>query len=132
MRKTALTVLLSGVIGASLCSVSAQEQRIDNIPMYGQPAIPRPERLKKTDEDFIKEATAGFGTREAASKAWYAQGEEYMQRRDFDFAMRRYNQSWLLNPNNYQPYWGFGRAMLERGKIDEAIQHLEKAKDLVD
>ena len=132
MRKATLSILLSGVIAGSLCSVSAQEQRIDNIPMYGQPAIPRPEHLKKADEDFIKEAVAGLGTREAASKAWFAQGDEYMQKRNLDFAMRRYNQSWLLNPNNYQPYWGFGRVMLERGKFEEAIQHLEKAKDLVD
>ena len=132
MHKAARTVLLLGVIGGSFCSVSAQEQRIDNIPMYGQPTIPRPEHLKKADEDFIKEAIAGLGTREAASKAWYAQGDEYMQKRDLDLAMRRYNQSWLLNPNNYQPYWGFGRVMLERGKFEDAIQHLEKAKDLVD
>jgi len=132
MRKVTLSILLSGAIAGSFCSVSAQEQRIDNIPMYGQPAIPRPEHLKKADEDFIKEAVAGLGTREKASKVWFAQGDEYMQKRNLDFAMRRYNQSWLLNPNNYQPYWGFGRVMLERGKFEEAIQHLERAKDLVD
>jgi len=27
--------------------------RIDNIPMYGQPAIERPDVLKKADEDFF-------------------------------------------------------------------------------
>lgn len=132
MRRTALLVLLSCLIAGPFDWVVAQEQRIDNIPMYGQPAIPRPEHLRKADEDFIKEAVTGLGSREVASKAWFAQGEEYMQKRDLDFAMRRYNQSWLLNPNNYQPYWGFGRVMLERGKFEEAVQHLETAKGLVD
>ena len=132
MRNVAFWILLSTAMTWSVAPVSAQEQRIDNIPMYGQPAIPRPEQLKKADEDFIKEAVAGLGTREAASKAWFAQGEEFLQKRNLDFAMRRYNQAWLLNPNNFQPYWGFGRVMLERGKFDEAIEHLERSKALVD
>ncbi|MDR2853036.1 MAG: hypothetical protein LBV61_08320 [Burkholderiaceae bacterium] len=132
MRKVTLKILLLTVMAWSFGPVSAQEQRIDDIPMYGQPAIPRPENLKKADEDFINEAVAGLGTREAASKAWFAQGEEFLQKRNLDFAMRRYNQAWLLNPNNYQPYWGFGRVMLERGKFDEAIDYLERSKALID
>jgi hypothetical protein len=48
----------------------AAANRIDNIPMYGQPEIPRPDFLKKADEDFIKQAVAGLGSREKASEAW--------------------------------------------------------------
>jgi len=107
-------------------------ERIDNIPMYGQPEIPRSEVLKKADEDFINQAVAGLGSREVASRAWATEADKYMAEGNLDFAMRRYNQSWLLNPLNYQTYWGFGRVMLERGKVDEAIDHLEKAKQLSD
>lgn len=106
--------------------------RIDNIPMYGQPQIERPDFLKKADGDFIKQATEGFGSREAASKAWHAQAEKFMREGNIDYAMRRYNQSWLLNPNNYQPYWGFARIVAEQGKLDDAIAYLEKAKRLCD
>ena len=106
--------------------------RIDNIPMYGQPDIVRPEFLKRADESFIAQATAGFGSRERASQAWWAQAEEYMQQRNLDFAMRRYNQSWLLNPDNYQPYWGFGRVMLQQNRCDEAIRFFSRARDLAD
>jgi tetratricopeptide (TPR) repeat protein len=53
-----------------------------------------------------------------------------MAQGNLDFAMRRYNQSWLLNPNNYQSYWGFGRVMIEQDKVDDSIRHLEKAKQL--
>jgi len=42
-----------------------------------------------------------------------------MSEGNLDYAMRRYNQSWLLNPNNYQPYWGFGRILLQQ--IDELV-----------
>jgi tetratricopeptide (TPR) repeat protein len=106
--------------------------RIDNVPMYGQPEAERPEILKKADEDFIKQASAGFGSREEASKAWWLVGEKFMSEGNLDFAMRRYNQSWLLNPDNYQPYWGFGRVSLAHGKVDEAIRFLEKAEELND
>jgi tetratricopeptide (TPR) repeat protein len=98
--------------------------------MYGQPSVSRPDILRRADEDFVKQATAAFGSREAASKAWWLQGEKFMNDGNLDFAMRRYNQSWLLNPDNYQPYWGFGRVLGMRNKVDEAIGFLEKAKSL--
>jgi tetratricopeptide (TPR) repeat protein len=131
-KTLSLLVIVTILSSVSANSVAADEQRIDNIPMYGQPNITRPELLKKADEDFIKKASEGFGGNEAASKAWYVQAEKFLANGDIDLAMRRYNQSWLLNPNNYQPYWGFGRVMVQRGKISEAIQYLEKSKELVD
>jgi tetratricopeptide (TPR) repeat protein len=101
--------------------------------MYGQPATPRPEVLQKADEDFIEKASAGFGgSRETASKAWFAEGDRFLRELNLDYAMRRYNQSWLLNPNNYQPYWGFGRVMVQTDRFDEAIQYFETAKKLCD
>jgi Tfp pilus assembly protein PilF len=113
------------------CATTPSEPRVDNLPMYGQPTIPRPEALKKGDEEFIKQAAVSLGSREAASKAWNTQAEEFMSKGDLDYAMRRYNQSWLLNPDNYQPYWGFGRVLLERDKLDESILYFEKAKQLI-
>ncbi|MCU7796308.1 MAG: hypothetical protein KZQ75_04160 [Candidatus Thiodiazotropha sp. (ex Myrtea spinifera)] len=94
---------LAIVVSITGC-VSTGGTRIDNIPMYGQPEIERPAHLLKADEDFVNSVESGFGTREEASKTWWAQGEKFMSQGNLDFAMRRYNQSWLLNPNNYQPY----------------------------
>src|SRR3989344_8037606 len=119
------------LIAASGCATGPAEQRIDNIPMYGQPEIPRPDFLKKADEDFIKQATSGFGNREAASKAWYAEADKFMSQGNLDYAMRRYNQSWLLNPNNYQPYWGFARVMDARDNYDGAFKYFKKANELI-
>ena len=98
--------------------------------MYGQPDIVRPEILRQADDQFIKEAVAGFGTRERASDIWWKQAEEFMSQNNLDFAMRRYNQSWLLNQNNFKPYWGFARVLLERGEVGPAFVHLEKAMSL--
>ena len=98
--------------------------------MYGQPDIVRPEFLLQLDEQFIREAVAGFGTREKASDIWWAQAEKFMAQDDLDFAMRRYNQSWLLNKNNFKPYWGFARVLLERGEVEPAFVQLDKAMSL--
>lgn len=127
-----LVILALGLMAVVNWARASDGQRIDNIPMYGQPAISRPDFLKKADEDFIKEASEIFGSREAASKAWSAQADRFIAKGDFDFAMRRYNQSWLLNPNNYQPYWGFGRLVLQAGKFDAAVEYLEISKQLCD
>ena len=105
--------------------------RIDNIPMYGQPEIERPAVLKQADEDFIKKVTTTIPDRKQASKIWWAQAEKFMAQGNIDYAMRRYNQSWLLDPDNYQPYWGFARVTLEQGKTAEAIEYLDRAKELI-
>jgi tetratricopeptide (TPR) repeat protein len=110
---------------------TALSNRIDNVPMYGQPELTRPESLKRLDEDFIREAVSGLGSREKASDIWWAQAEEFFAQGNLDLAMRRYNQSWLLNPASFKPYWGFGRVLLESRKPDDAIAQFERAGALV-
>ena len=118
-------------IGLLTGCASNGSARIDNVPMYGQPQVERPAILKKADEDFIREASTGLVSREAASKAWFNQGNEYMAEGNLDYSMRRYNQSWLLNPENYQPYWGFARVMVAKRQYEESFKYFDKAKELV-
>ena len=99
--------------------------------MYGQPDIVRPDLLKKADKDFIAKASSTFKDRDTASDAWAAQADEHMAKGELYHAMRRYNQAWLLNPDSYKPYWGFGRVTLARGNFEEAFQHFQKAKSLI-
>jgi tetratricopeptide (TPR) repeat protein len=99
--------------------------------MYGQPEIPRPTMFRQADEAFIKTAAAGFGgDRKLASLAWTAQGDRFFAEHNLDYAMRRYNQAWLLNDTNYEVYWGFGRVLVEKRKFEDAIVHLKKAVGL--
>ncbi len=115
------------------CVTIPNDQRIDDIPMYGQPDISRPLFMKKLDQDFIKKAASGFGgNRKEASRAWAAVADDFLNNGNIHYAMRRYNQSWLLDPDSYKPYWGFGQIMVIRKKYDDAILYLEKAKKLID
>lgn len=107
--------------------------RVDNIPMYGQPELPRPDFMKKADEAFIRDAVKLFnGSRELASRAWAKEADRFFRNGDLDYAMRRYNQAWLLDQKNYLPYWGFGQVMMVQEKYDDAIKFYEEAKLLID
>ena len=130
MRITGQAIVLVAIIILEGC-VSDGGTRIDNIPMYGQPDIERPEMLKKADEDFIDKAVRGIGSREEASKVWWHEAEKYMNAGNIDYAMRRYNQSWLLDPDNYQPYWGFARVMVAKHQYEESFTYFKKASELI-
>ena len=120
------------VLGFTRNIVVAQKVDPDKEPMYGQPGIERPENLKKADEAFVRDATLKFGNRLAASRIMAAQGWTAMRSRNLDLAIERFNQSWLLNPKNYQAFWGFAAVLSARGKLREAIEQLGMARELID
>ena len=101
------------------------------LPMYGYPDREKPDHLKKSDAEFIKAMTAA-APREEAGRHFALKGMEYWSKGDRDTAMRRFNQSWLLDPDGYIPYWGFGMILARRGEFSEAIPLYEKALLLID
>lgn len=111
---------------------AAQSENPDKLPMFGQPKIPRPENLKQTDEAFIRDATLRYGSRLAASNTLANQGWTAVRAKQSDLAMQRFNQAWLLNPKNFSAFWGFGALLSERGKLAEAIEQLEAARELTE
>lgn len=122
---TALFALFAG------CTTPPSGPRIDNIPMYGQPGISRPDFLKKADADFISKATSGFGgDRKVASRAWTEQAARFLAQGNLDYAMRRYNQAWLLDDANYEVYWGFGRVMVESDHFEDGVRFTKQAAGL--
>ena len=110
---------------------AAQETNPDTLPMFGQPAITRPDDLKKADEVFIKNAVAKHGNRTAASIAALAQGWASIRSGKSALALRYFNEGWLLAPDNPGVFWGFGAVLSERGKFLEAIEQLETARELM-
>jgi tetratricopeptide (TPR) repeat protein len=133
VRRVAEAILF---FAAVLCSTStgavAQSSDPAQLPMYGQPGIERTENQKKADESFVRDTTLKYGNRLAASRAVAAQGWTAVRSRNFDLAMERFNQAWLLNPKNYQAFWGFGAVLSERGKLREATEQLGTARELID
>jgi tetratricopeptide (TPR) repeat protein len=119
-------------LSITLNPAHAESDGSEKLPMFGQPQIPRPENLKEADEAFIRDSTLRYGSRQAASNALAAQGWAAVRAKQGDMAMQRFNQAWLLNRKNYGAFWGFGAVLSERGKLAEAIEQLETARELAD
>jgi hypothetical protein len=94
---------------------------IDQVPMYGGMDRNSVPELKTGDEKLITDTTRQYGTREKASAAFVGTGFAYYQRDDLTNAMRRFNQAWLLDPNNPEVYAGFGSVLHDKGKNCEAM-----------
>lgn len=104
------------------------------IPMYGNTGSidKRTDRLKTADENFIQSATNnGQISRENASM-YYAitGGWGFYFQKDYETSMKRFNETWLLNSDNYQSFWGFGLLLVEQNKFDEAIKMFERSLEL--
>jgi tetratricopeptide (TPR) repeat protein len=117
-------------LGAALAM--AQSQPGDNLPMYGQPGIVRPDDLKKADAAFARQATTKYGSPGAASRVWAGQGWSAMRDGKPDLALEQFNRAWLLNSKNYQVFWGFGAVLSEQGKLEGAVEQLSVANQLID
>lgn len=95
-------------------------------PMYGDKA--RCTRLKKVDENYILAATEGNnGNRQIAAGRITWNGFYYFLKGDFDTAMKRFNQAWLLTPDESNVYWNFALLLNKQGKSDLAKTMLDKA-----
>ena len=123
-----ITIFVAVFILSFSTSLRADGQvPIDQVPMYGgmnRSAIPE---LKAGDEKLIADTTNHYGTREKASAAFVNNGFAYYQRDDLANAMRRFNQAWLLDPNNPDVFAGFGSVLHDKGKNCEAMKMMEKA-----
>ncbi len=100
--------------------------------MYGQPETPRPEYMQELDESFIKKAVSKFsGNRKEASNAWAAVAEVFFRKDNFHYAMRRYNQAWLLDDTNYFVYWGFwAYALFGQARYVETWEKVKKVREI--
>ena len=105
--------------------LQCQAQEFIEIPMYD--GIKTPE-LKQINDRFIAEVVKDFGSREAAAKDALKRGWAYMAKADWKFATRRFNQAWLLTPDNGEVFWGFGTATAYAGRYEEAEKYFSKAE----
>jgi tetratricopeptide (TPR) repeat protein len=100
---------------------------IDQIPMYGGMDRGTVPELKAADEKLIEGTTKEFGSREKASTAFVGRAFRLYQQDDLAGAMRRFNQAWILNPNNPEVYWGFGVVVYDQGDNCGSMKMMEKA-----
>jgi len=126
--------LVLGMVLSLLAFALAAEtsDNSDRLPMFGQPRVARSATQKQADEAFVRDNTLRYKTRQAASSAFAAQGWTAVRAKQLDAAMLRFNHAWLLNPKNYSAFWGFGAVLSERGRLLEAMEYLETARELID
>lgn len=105
---------------------------VNLLPMYGSPGVVKSEAQKKSDELFVEAVTKTAGSRQLGAKDFAGEGWRQYQRGDLDNAMRRFNQAWLLDPESFLPYWGFGAVLMKSAKPEEAILHYERSLSLID
>ncbi len=98
--------------------------------MYGGMDRSLVPELKASDEKLIADTTAHYGSRRKASSAFVNNGFIYYQQDDLEKAMRRFNQAWLIDPENPEAYWGFASVLQDRGKNCDAKGMMEKALTL--
>lgn len=134
-----IVVVIIGLVGFGAYKIYYPEYRqrqIENsdrtnpgsnlLPMYG--GIDKTVQQKQNDQEFIDTVVKQYGSKEAAAKAHIDFGWDYFSKGDNDTAMKRFNQAWLLDPNNGAVYWGFGEIILYRDqKFDESMTMFEKA-----
>jgi len=102
------------------------------LPMYGAPEKKKTEEQKRIDKEFIESIVKSEGSRELGAKKFAVAGWVARQKDNRRVSMMRFNQSWLLDPEYYQAYWGFGTLMLDDNNPKKAIFFLEKALSLID
>lgn len=125
-------IVLVALLGLLSTGALAQPRHLDpgEIPMYGGLDRQADPILKGADDALIEGTTKEFGTREVASQKFVDQGFRYYFQDDLSTAMRRFNQAWLLNPENPDAFYGFVAVLSDREEFCEARELIEKAFEL--
>lgn len=126
--EVASLVVIAAIAVASCAGGGATSAgtRIDEAPMYGGMNRASEPALHAADGKFIAEVTSHYGSREKASSVWVEQGFVFYRQNNNSMAMRRFNQAWLLNPNNPEVYTGFASVLFDQGKFCDATSMVEK------
>ncbi len=130
-RRWILSVFLGAfLIAAHGISADCAEKRRDirEIPMYGN--IEKNELHKQADQLFIKQAVTGAGSREKAAEQMLEVAWGHYHANEFGLAMRRFNQAWLLDPNEADAYLGFGLLLRKQNDLKGALEMYDRALQL--
>jgi len=99
----------------------------NEIPMYGN--VPRTPYEKKADDEFIQSELKLNGTKKIAFQKVFELGWHFFFKGDYAQAMRRFNQCWLLDPDEPRIFNAYGAIAEKQGKLTEAIYWYQKGAD---
>ena len=129
MRKSLkITLLLSMIVLFNCGSKQECQENINLLPMYGE--VKKCEEQIRLDNDFLKTCDQKYKTRKEASKYFTEKAWGYFYKNDLETSMKRFNQAWLLDKENYETYWGFGNILGKKQMYKESIKYLEKSNKI--
>ncbi len=136
IKNTFIIIFISTILSAcgnpQYVKYATNNNQNNFIPMYGTPDIKKTESQKAADQKFIKTVIENSGSRKKAATEFAAWGWAEKRKGNNKTAISRFNQSWLIDPNYYQPYWGFGAITLAEGKPKKAAEFFETALSHID
>ncbi len=127
-RKRLVHVLLSAAL--ILCANLACADDRNLLPKYG--GLPLTAIEKEINDKFVSGMDEDYhGDLKKASMDMAARGWQYLAAGDYDDAMRRFNQAWLLNKKNGIALWGMAAIESSSGKFDDSLKLFAEAKKFV-
>ena len=116
--------VLFAVAGCAHAQGPTSQPAVDNtLPRYGDPGRETIwSRASPEERNRLPELS-----KDAAKRGW-----DYVGRGDLDTAMRRFNQAWLLYPQNADALWGMAIVQYQRAQQAAPDQPNEAAVKLVD
>jgi Tfp pilus assembly protein PilF len=95
---------------------------INQLPMYGERV--KTAEMKSADAAFIVSIEKQGLSRQEGAKHAVQSGWSYWAKRDLATAMSRFNQAWLLDPENGNAYHGFALVTSVRGGAPSEVERL--------
>jgi tetratricopeptide (TPR) repeat protein len=114
--------------GTIIRSSPSEPQDLSLLPEYGNRE--KTEDQIFSDERFIGSSIKIYGSKEAAADSIILYAQNFLKQGEFDSAMRRFNQAWLLSPERPEIYEGYNTILRSQGKYNQAEVYSQKAATL--
>ena len=112
-------------VQGSAAGVGKVEYPINELPMYG--GLEKTASQKQADDIYITTMTRGGRSREDAANVAAKVAWNIFYQGDKSTAIKRFNQAWLLDPDNQLALWGFAVTCMDRGQIEDAVRFYRMA-----
>jgi Tfp pilus assembly protein PilF len=93
-------------------------------PKYGE--VPKTKEQKLADQELIDDYVKQEGSRMKAFELLVRLGFNYLYKGDLKTAMYRFNQAWILEPENANCFWGFGAIYFTFGDYENALKQYDE------
>jgi tetratricopeptide (TPR) repeat protein len=103
---------------------------INFLPLFGN--YEKTEEQLISDEMFKSDCDKEFSSRKEAGDFFNKMAWDYLSDGDKVTAINRFNLSYLLNPDNFDIYWGLGVIEFQEGNFSNAIRLMNKGVTLSD